>query len=386
MKIQEYQAKQLLKNFGISIPQSKIASTLNEVIEAGKRIGGNKWIIKAQITAGSRMKAGGIKIAQNLSELRDYSNILFNTNLTAQQTGLGSQFINQLLVEQFINVKKEIYLSITMDLSLSRNVLIACAEGGIDIEELAIKSPEKIIKEIIDPSIGLQEIQTTKIIKELGLQKDLFEEMKNLIDMLYRIYESCDLQLLEINPLAITDNNQLIALDAKIIIDDNALFRHAELQELKNIELLDTLEKEAEEANLSYVKLKGNIGCMVNGAGLAMATMDLIKLAGGEPANFLDIGGNANKEKVEKGMRILLKNPNIKVILINIFGGIVHCDKVAKGIIEAIENIEVKIPIIIRLAGTNAEQGLQILRTSKFNFTVASHLKEAVDLTIKSIN
>ena len=389
MNIHEYQAKELLKKYGVRIQEGIVANTPEEAEAAAIRLKeeyNSGWcVIKAQIHAGGRGKGGGVKLAKSSSEAKELASKIIGMQLVTHQTGPEGKLVRKVLVAQDVyypgeNPTKEYYVSILLDRASSRNVIMASTEGGMDIEEVAEHTPEKIFKEWIDPKVGLQPFQTRKIAFALGLEGNAFKEMTKFLDALYKAYLETDSSMFEINPVLKTSDNKILAVDGKVNLDDNALYRHPDLAAMRDLSEEDPLEVEAGESGLNYVKLDGNVGCMVNGAGLAMATMDVIKLCGGEPANFLDVGGGANAKTVEAGFRIILKDPNVKAILINVFGGIVRCDRVANGVVEAYKNIgEINIPIIVRLQGTNAELGAQIISESGLKVFPAIQLKEAAD-------
>ncbi len=397
MNIHEYQAKEVLKGYGVKIQEGIVASTADEATAAAKKLNadtGTEWyVVKAQIHAGGRGKgtvnetgSHGVILAKNLDEVGPKADAILGGTLVTHQTGPDGKLVNKVLIAQDVyypgeSEPKEYYLGILLDRALGKNVIMASTEGGMDIETVAEETPEKIIKEWIDPAVGLQGFQARKVAFMLGLEGQAFKEMVKFIFSLYKAYDSTDSSMFEINPVLKTSDNKIIAVDAKVDIDENSLFRHKDLAELRDITEEDPSEHEASEAGLNYVKLDGNVGCMVNGAGLAMATMDMIKLSGGEPANFLDVGGGANAVTVEKGFRIILKDPNVKAILINIFGGIVRCDRVASGVVEAYKNIgDISIPIIVRLQGTNAEEGAKIINESGLKVQSAVVLKDAAEL------
>lgn len=385
MKIHEYQGKEILKKYDVPVPKGEVAFTVDDAVKAAGRIGGSVWVVKAQIHAGGRGKGGGVKLAHSLEEVRALAGEILGMRLVTHQTGPEGRVVRRLLIEQGMNIAKEMYVGITLDRQHSRNVVMASTEGGVEIEKVATEAPEKILKEFIDPSVGFQRFQASKLCFGLGLTGDAFKNGVKFLTALSQAYEASDASLAEINPLVITQEGQVIALDAKINFDDNALFRHPEYEELRDIDEEDPLEVEASASHLNYIKLDGNVGCMVNGAGLAMATMDIIKLAGGMPANFLDVGGGASAQTVESGFKIILKDPNVKAILINIFGGIVRCDRVATGVVQAAKNVDVQVPIVIRLAGTNAELAAEILQNSGLKFLVAGTFKEAAEKVTKAI-
>jgi len=367
MNIHEYQAKDILASYGVQIPRGRVAESTEAALEAAKELnqetGTERFVVKAQIHAGGRGKGGGVKLANSLDEVKTISDEILGMQLVTHQTGPEGKKVHKVLIEENVyypgdSEPKEFYLSILLDRGKGVDVIMASTEGGVDIENVAANTPEKIVKEWIDPAVGLQGFQTRIIAFELGLSGNAFKEMIKFISSLYKAYVGTDSTQFEINPVLKTSDDKILAADAKVNLDDNALYRHKDLAELRDLNEEDPLEVEASEADLNYVKLDGNVGCMVNGAGLAMATMDIIKLSGGEPANFLDVGGGASAETVEAGFRIILKDPNVKAILINIFGGIVRGDRVAQGVVDAYNNIgNIEIPIIVRLQGTNAEEG-----------------------------
>jgi succinyl-CoA synthetase beta subunit len=390
MNIHEYQAKEILKGYGVRIQEGIVVDSLDHAISAAEQLKaqtGTGWfVVKAQIHAGGRGKGGGVKLAKNLDEVKERVSQILGMQLITHQTGPEGKKVNKVLISEDVyypgdSEPKEYYLSILLDRAKACNVIMASTEGGMDIEEVAEHSPEKIIKEWIDPRVGLQDFQARKVAFALGLSGTALKEMVKFIQSLYRAYVETDSSMFEINPVLKTSDDKILAVDAKVNLDDNALFRHKDLAVLRDIEEEDPLEVEASENDLNYVKLDGNVGCMVNGAGLAMATMDIIKLSGGDPANFLDVGGGANAKTVEAGFRIILQDPNVKAILINIFGGIVRCDRVANGVVEAYKNIgEINIPIIVRLQGTNAEEGAAIINNSGLKVFSAVLLKDAARL------
>jgi succinyl-CoA synthetase beta subunit len=390
MNIHEYQAKEILKGYGVRIQEGIVVDSLDHAISAAEQLKaqtGTGWfVVKAQIHAGGRGKGGGVKLAKNLDEVKERVSQILGMQLITHQTGPEGKKVNKVLISEDVyypgdSEPKEYYLSILLDRAKACNVIMASTEGGMDIEEVAEHSPEKIIKEWIDPRVGLQDFQARKVAFALGLNGAALKEMVKFIQSLYRAYVETDSSMFEINPVLKTSDDKILAVDAKVNLDDNALFRHKDLAVLRDIEEEDPLEVEASENDLNYVKLDGNVGCMVNGAGLAMATMDIIKLSGGDPANFLDVGGGANAKTVEAGFRIILQDSNVKAILINIFGGIVRCDRVANGVVEAYKNIgEINIPIIVRLQGTNAEEGAAIINNSGLKVFSAVLLKDAARL------
>jgi succinyl-CoA synthetase beta subunit len=389
MNIHEYQAKNLLQSYGVQIQQGIVADTPEGAVEAARELNaetGTEWyVVKAQIHAGGRGKGGGVKLAKSRDEVKEISKQILGMQLVTPQTGPEGKKVHKVLIAEDVyypgeNEPKEYYLSVLLDRAKGCNVIMASTEGGMDIEEVAAKTPEKIIKEWIDPGIGLQGFQARKVAFALGLEGKAFKQMVKFIQALYRAYIASDASQFEINPVLKTSDDKILAVDAKVNLDDNALYRHPDLTELRDLNEEEELEIEASKAGLNYIKLDGNVGCMVNGAGLAMATMDIIKQSGGEPANFLDVGGSANAETVEAGFRIILKDPNVKAILINIFGGIVRCDRVASGVVEAYKNIgDINVPIIVRLQGTNAEEGAKIIEDSGLKVYSAILLKDAAE-------
>ncbi|MHA8052244.1 ADP-forming succinate--CoA ligase subunit beta [Aquirufa sp. Wall-65K1] len=390
MNIHEYQAKEILKSYGVRIQEGIVVDKLEDATSAAEALKaqtGTGWfVVKAQIHAGGRGKGGGVKLAKNMDEVKERVSQILGMQLITHQTGPEGKKVNKVLISEDVyypgdSEPKEYYLSILLDRGRACNVIMASTEGGMDIEEVAEHSPEKIIKEWIDPRVGLQDFQARKIAFMLGLSGQALKEMVKFIQSLYKAYVETDSSMFEINPVLKTSDDKILAVDAKVNLDDNALYRHKDLAVLRDISEEDPLEVEASENDLNYVKLDGNVGCMVNGAGLAMATMDIIKLSGGEPANFLDVGGGANAKTVEAGFRIILQDPNVKAILINIFGGIVRCDRVANGVVEAYKNIgEINVPIIVRLQGTNAEEGAAIINNSGLKVFSAVLLKDAAKL------
>ena len=385
MKVHEYQAKDILRRFDVALPRGKVAFTVDEAVKCAQELGGGVWVVKAQIHAGGRGKGGGVKVARSIDEVRQRASEILGMRLITHQTGPEGKIVKRLLIEEGIGIAKEMYVGVTLDRATSRNVVMASTEGGVEIEKVAAESPEKILKEFVDRSVGFQPYQARTLAFGLLLSGDAFKNAVKFLQALYRAYEEMDCSLAEINPLVLTTEGKVLALDAKINFDDNALDRHPELSDFRDLDEEDPLEVEASRSNLNYIKLDGNVGCMVNGAGLAMATMDIIKLAGGQPANFLDVGGGASPETVANGFRIILADPNVKAVLINIFGGIVRCDRVATGVVEAAKMVQVGVPIVVRLAGTNAELAAGILKQSGMNFLVAESLREAAQKVTQAI-
>jgi succinyl-CoA synthetase beta subunit len=396
MKVHEYQAKEVLKKYNVPVQDGIAIKKLSEFDAALKQLqarGINQFVVKSQIHAGGRGKGkvydsdnrhelvldGGVKFTTSAEKAREYAEKILGNLLITHQTGPDGKIVKTLFLAEGLDYKKELYLGILLDRAVSKNVIMASTEGGVEIEKVAAETPEKIIKEWIDPSIGIEPYNARRIAFKLGLQGDAFKNFIPFIMKLYKAYTETDASLLEINPLVITNDDKVIALDAKMNFDDNALFRHKDYEALRDLNEEDSLEIEASKYDLNYIKLDGNVGCMVNGAGLAMATMDIIKLAGGEPANFLDVGGGANKTTVANGFKIILSDPNVKGILINIFGGIVRCDRVAQGVIDAAKEMDINVPIVVRLEGTNAKEAGELLNSSGLNFEVARTLKEAAE-------
>jgi succinyl-CoA synthetase beta subunit len=380
MKIHEYQGKEILRKFNVPVPKGGVAFSGEEAVKIAKNdLGGNVWVVKAQIHAGGRGKGGGVKVAKSFHEVWEYSNQIIGMNLVTHQTGPEGKVVKRVLIEEGINIDKEFYVGITLDRTQSKNVMMVSTEGGVEIEKVAAETPEKIIKEIIEPGLGMQPYQARRLAYALGFESDRLKKAVKFLMALYNVYEKTDASLTEINPLVVTKEGDIIALDAKMNFDDNALYRLKDIAEYRDLDEEDDLEVEASKYNLNYIKLDGNVGCMVNGAGLAMATMDIIKIAGGEPANFLDVGGTADRDTVANGFKIILSDPNVKAILINIFGGIVRCDRVAQGVIDATKWMQVNIPIVVRLEGTNAKEAGVLLNESELYFEVASSLKDAAE-------
>ncbi|MBL7922140.1 MAG: ADP-forming succinate--CoA ligase subunit beta [Bacteroidia bacterium] len=393
MNIHEYQGKSILKSFGVAIQEGIVAETAEQAVAAAKELKtkyNSDWVVvKAQIHAGGRGKGGGVKLAKNLDEVKEKASAIIGMHLITPQTSAKGKLVNKVLIAQDVYYPgaseiKEFYMSVLLDRAKSRNTIIYSTEGGMDIEHVAETTPEKIWKEEIDPRIGIQAFQARKIAFNLGVTGNAFKEMVKFVMTLYKAYESIDASLFEINPVLKTSDDKIIAVDSKVSFDDNGLFRHPDYEAMRDITEEDPTDVEARQAELNYVKLDGNVGCMVNGAGLAMATMDIIKLSGGEPANFLDVGGTANAERVEKAFRIILKDKNVKAILINIFGGIVRCDRVAQGIVDAYKNMgTINVPIIVRLQGTNAEEAKKIIDQSGLKVYSAIEFHEAAALVNK---
>lgn len=382
MKIHEYQAKEILREFGVPVPRGGVASTKEEARKIAEDLGGTV-VVKAQIHAGGRGKGGGVKLAANAVEAEEYAGNIIGMNLVTHQTGPEGKEVQKVLIEEGIDIAQELYFGIVLDRVTSQLVLMASREGGVEIEKVASENPGAIIKELIDPSVGIQPFQLRKLAFGLGLKGDVFKEATRFFSKLLETYEANDSSLVEINPLVITADDKVIALDAKMNFDDNALFKHKNILEMRDLTEEDPFEVEASKYDLNYIKLDGNIGCMVNGAGLAMATMDIIKLSGGEPANFLDVGGAASVSTVENGFKILMSDKAIKAVLINIFGGIVRCDIVANGVVEAAKNVDIHVPLVVRLEGTNAKEGRAILKNSSIDINVASSFTEGAQKAVE---
>lgn len=390
MNLHEFQGKQILSGYGVSVPFGIVIESADKAVEAAKEIqqktGSDKWAVKAQIHAGGRGKGGGVKIAKSLEEVELYANQIIGMMLVTPQTSAEGKLVSKVLIEQNIyyagpSPVAEIYMSILLDRATGRNMIMYSPRGGMDIEKVAEETPEEIFTEIIDPRVGLQAFQARKVAFNLGLSGTAFKEMVKFVNALYKAYEGSDASLFEINPVIKAADNRVFAADSKVVIDDNALFRQKEIAEMRDLSEEDPIEVEASRFDLNYVKLDGNVGCMVNGAGLAMATMDMIKMSGGDPANFLDVGGSANAKRVEEAFRIILKDPNVKAILVNIFGGIVRGDRVAQGVVDAYKNIgEINVPIIVRLQGTNAEEGKALIDESGLKVYSAIRLEDAAAL------
>ena len=396
MNLHEYQGKQILRSFGVAVPEGVVIENASEAVAAAKKIqektGCDVWAVKAQIHAGGRGKGGGVKIAKSLDEVQKYAEAIVGMNLITPQTGAKGKKVNKVLVEQGIYYKgpsepKEFYMSVLLNRQAGKNMIMYSPAGGMSIEEVAKETPHLIFKEEIDPAVGLQGFQARKIAFNLGLSGNSFKEMTKFVDSLYKAYLNIDASLFEINPLLKTSDDHIFAADSKVTLDNNALFRHPDYAAMRDISEENPTEVEAGEHELNYVKLDGNVGCMVNGAGLAMATMDIIKLSGGDPANFLDVGGTANAARVEQAFRIIMKDPNVKAILVNIFGGIVRCDRVAQGIVDAYKNMgNINVPIIVRLQGTNAVEAKKIIDESGLKVYSAIQLQEAADLVKQVLN
>ncbi len=387
MNLHEYQSKQILKQYGVSVPKGYVAYTVEEAVEAAKKLteetGYEVWAVKAQVHAGGRGKGGGVKIAKTFDDVKQYASDILGMHLVTPQTSAEGKLVRKIYIEQNIfydgpSEMAEFYMSVMLHRDSGKNMIMYSPKGGMDIEKVAAETPEFIFTEIIDPKVGLMPFQARRVAFNLGLSGKAFKEMTKFVAALYRAYEGSDASLFEINPVAKTKDDLIYAADAKVAIDNNSLYRHKDIAEMRDVEEEDATEVEAGEYDLNYVQLDGNVGCMVNGAGLAMATMDIIKMSGGDPANFLDVGGTANAERVEQAFRLILRDDKVKAILVNIFGGIVRCDRVANGIVQAYQNIgEIKVPIIVRLQGTNAEEGKDIIDKSGLKVFSAVTLNDA---------
>ena len=385
MNIHEYQAKQLLARFGVAVPRGAVAYTPKEAEQAAKNLGGNVWVVKAQIHAGGRGKAGGIKVVKSLAEVRDAAKALLGAKLVTKQTGPEGKEVKRVYIEEGCGIAGELYASLLIDRATSRVTILASDAGGMDIEEVAAKEPKRLIKVAIDPASGIEPFHARKVVFRLGLSGDVAAKAIELLTALYLAFVTCDASLIEINPLVITKDGRVLALDAKMNFDDNALFRHKEIEELRDEDEEDATETEAARNGLNYVRLDGNIGCMVNGAGLAMATMDTIKMAGGEPANFLDVGGGATRERVATAFKLIVRDPKVEGIMVNIFGGIMRCDVIAEGIIAAMREVNLVVPLVVRLEGTNVELGKEILAKSGLKIIAANSLEDAARKIVKAV-
>jgi succinyl-CoA synthetase beta subunit len=382
MKIHEYQAKAILSRYGVTTPRGEVAFTKEEAREAAQRLKSKIVVVKAQIHAGGRGKAGGVKLARSADEAADIASQILGMNLVTVQTGPSGRIVKRVLIEEGLDIKRELYLSILVDRGTGKVVFMASAAGGMEIEEVAKNNPEAIIRETIHPVVGLQAYQARKLAFGLGLSGEVATHAAPFFQALHRAFVDTDSSLLEINPCVLTGDGRIVALDAKMTFDDNGLFRHKELRELRDLDEEDPLEVEASKYGLNYIKLDGTVACMVNGAGLAMATMDIIKYAGGSPANFLDVGGGASSDQVKNAFRILMSDQSVRAVFINIFGGILRCDVLATGVVAATKDLQVKVPVVVRMEGTNVEKGQQILRDSGLNFTIADGMKDAAQKVV----
>jgi succinyl-CoA synthetase beta subunit len=384
MKIHEYQAKEILQKYGVVTPRGIAGFSVEEAVNAARQLGGNVWVVKAQIYAGGRGKGGGVKVARSLEEVRQRAAEILNMRLITHQTGPEGQVVHRLFIEQGVSIEKEFYVGMVVDRGRQRVCLMASSEGGMEIEKVAADTPEKIHKVFIDPIAGLSVQQAEEISTEIGIPEQSRSQAVKLLQSLYRAFDESDASLLEINPLALTAEKQVIALDAKMNFDDNALFRHPEIVALRDLDEEDPVEIEASKHELSYIPLDGNIGCLVNGAGLAMATMDIIKLYGGNPANFLDVGGGATAEKVTEAFKLMLRNPKLQAILVNIFGGIMKCDVIAQGVVMAARDVQLTVPLVVRLEGTNVELGKKILADSGLTIISADNMADAAQKAVNA--
>jgi succinyl-CoA synthetase beta subunit len=384
MKIHEYQAKELLRAFGVATPRGIPCFTVDEAVKAAAALGGNVWVVKAQIHAGGRGKGGGVKLAKSVDEVRQFASQILGMQLVTYQTGPGGQKVRRLLVEEGAAIAKELYVGMVVDRSAQRVVLMGSSEGGVDIEEVAAHHPEKIHKVVIDPFKGLLDGDAANIARRIGVPESAIPQARILLQALYKAFDETDASLVEINPLVVTSEGRALALDAKMNFDPNALYRHPEIVALRDLDEEDPAEIAASKFDLSYISLDGNIGCLVNGAGLAMATMDIVKLYGGNPANFLDVGGGASTEKVTEAFKLMLSNPRVTAILVNIFGGIMKCDVIATGIVAAAKQVQLSVPLVVRLEGTNVELGKKILAESGLPIISASSMDDAAEKIVKA--
>ncbi|MEE4237841.1 MAG: malate--CoA ligase subunit beta [Anderseniella sp.] len=385
MDIHEYQAKEILARFGVRVPRGGLAYSPEQAAYRSHEIGGNRWVVKAQVHSGGRGEAGGVKLCSSDSEIREYSSGLFGRKLVTRQTGDAGKLIGRIYVEEALDIRQELYLGLVLDRSAERIMVVASAQGGMEIEELSHEHPDAILRMTIDPATGFLEFQARELAFGLGLQSGQVAEAAKIFRACYRAFRDLDATMVEINPLVVTGDGHLVALDAKMSFDDNALFRHQEISELRDMSQEDPVEARAADRGLSYVSLDGNIGCMINGAGLAMATMDMIRLKGGAPANFLDIGGGASPERVLTAFRTVLADPKVEAILVNIFAGINRCDWIAEGVVQAFTKAEIKVPVVVRLSGTNVEQGKQILAASNLPIATADTLAEAAEKAVAAV-
>ncbi|KIO49912.1 ADP-forming succinate--CoA ligase subunit beta [Nitrosospira sp. NpAV] len=384
MKIHEYQAKKILREFGVTTPQGIACFSVEEAMDAAGKLGGGVWVVKAQIHAGGRGKGGGVKVAKSLDEVKQFAGKILGMTLITHQTGSQGQVVRRLLIEQGAEIRQEFYVGLVVDRGSRRVCLMASSEGGMDIEEVAARTPEKIHKIFIDPITGLSAYDADDIVRKAGFPESVAEEARTVLQGLYRTFDSTDASLVEINPLILTADDHVVALDAKMNFDDNALFRHPEIAALRDLDEEDPAEIEASQYDLSYISLDGNIGCLVNGAGLAMATMDIIKLYGGNPANFLDVGGGATTEKVTEAFKLMLRNPKLQAILVNIFGGIMKCDVIAEGVVAAAREVKLSVPLVVRLEGTNVDLGKRILAESGLPIISAGNMADAAQKAVKA--
>ena len=384
MKIHEYQAKEVLRKYGVVTPRGLACFSVEEAVEAARKLGGSVWVVKAQIHAGGRGKGGGVKLARSPDEVKQHATAILGMQLKTHQTGPDGQKVRRLLVEEGADIAKELYIGMVVDRVSQRVVLMASSEGGMDIEEVAANTPEKIHKVAIDPKTGLSDRDAEDIARKIGVPEKGLPQARDILKALYQAFDATDASLAEINPMIVTADERVVALDAKINFDDNALFRHPDLVALRDLDEEDPAEIEASKYDLNYIQLDGDIGCLVNGAGLAMATMDIIKLYGGSPANFLDVGGGASAEKVTEAFKIMLKNPKLRAILVNIFGGIMKCDVIAQGVVTAARQVSLKVPLVVRLEGTNVELGKKILAESGLPIISAANMADAAEKVVKA--
>jgi succinyl-CoA synthetase beta subunit len=382
VKIHEYQGKDLFRKYGIAVPRGIPAFSIDEALKAAKELGGPVWVVKAQIHAGGRGKGGGVKLARSMDDVKSLAGTILGMQLVTHQTGPGGQPVRRLLIEEGADIKKELYAAMVVDRGTQRVVLMASADGGMDIEEVAAKTPERIHKVYIDPAKGLTDAQSDEIARAVGITDAMLPQARSMFGSLYRLFEETDASLVEINPLIVSGDGKLVALDAKLNFDANALFRHPDIVAMRDLDEEDPAEIEASKFDLSYISLDGDIGCLVNGAGLAMATMDVIKLYGGNPANFLDVGGGASAEKVTEAFKIMLRNPDLKAILVNIFGGIMRCDVIAQGVIAASKAVSLKVPLVVRMKGTNEQEGRALLAQSGLPIISANNMAEAAQKVV----
>ena len=382
MKVHEYQAKELLRNRGVPVPRGEPCFSSVDALRVADDLGGDRWVVKAQIHAGGRGKGGGVKVVDSRDRVKEAAEEMLGMMLVTHQTGPMGQQVNRLLVEEGVDIARELYVGLVIDRSSQRVVVMASAEGGTEIEEVAARTPERIFKALVDPRLGLSETDALNLMEKLGLEEQQVKEGAKFLQRLFEAFWETDASLAEINPLVVTSDNRVIALDAKFNFDDNALFRHPEIVAMRDTDEEDPAELEASAVGLSYISLDGNIGCLVNGAGLAMATMDIIKLYGGEPANFLDVGGGATTDQVTEAFKIMLRNPDLKAILVNIFGGIMRCDVVAEGLVQAAQVVKLKIPLVVRLEGTNVERGREILEKSGLDMITATTMDDAAEKVV----
>ncbi|MCU7852674.1 MAG: ADP-forming succinate--CoA ligase subunit beta [Candidatus Thiodiazotropha sp. (ex Monitilora ramsayi)] len=386
MNIHEYQTKELFRNYGMPVPEGRMAHSANKAVSVAEQVGGDGWVVKAQIHAGGRGKAGGVQLARSLDEVQQHAEKLIGSRLVTKQTGEAGRMVNRVLVEQMQQIDKEYYLGLVIDRASQRITLIASASGGMDIEEVAAATPEQVINEVVDPAVGLQDFQCRKVAAAIGLSGKQIMKAARIMKQLYRCFRDKDALMVEINPLVTTQDGQFLALDGKMSFDGNALFRQPEIADLRDFDEEDPKEVEASGHDLNYIALDGGVGCIVNGAGLAMATMDAISLYGGRPANFLDVGGGASPEKIANAFRIVLEDPNVKVLLLNIYAGINRCDWIAEGIVKAMADQTIGVPIVVRLAGTNLEAGRKILSESGLDYIHADRLSDAAEKAVRAVN